>query len=205
MSGAMLDCAMCGSRKWKSLEDTHAEDLRISGAAKLFCEGCTRETYWMYSQHSDGAAAVRRTAEPPSRATITAAQGAETGGAPPPPGESAGGPTGPVRSMQTERRVATDRRGRARRSNRRVALQTPVRVRVISAASQFEEITRTMNVSRNGLYFQSERPYTKGLPIYVAMNYSSREPAVAPEQKATVVRVDSVPGSATRGIAIQMH
>jgi hypothetical protein len=107
--------------------------------------------------------------------------------------------------MQTERRVATDRRGRARRTNRRVALQTPVRVRVISAASQFEEITRTINVSRNGLYFQSERPYTKGLPIYVAMNYSSREPAAAPEQKATVVRVDSVPGAATRGIAIQLH
>ena len=55
MSGAMLDCAMCGSRKWKDLEASHEEDLRMAGAARLFCESCTRDTYWFYSQHSDGA------------------------------------------------------------------------------------------------------------------------------------------------------
>jgi hypothetical protein len=195
---------MCGTRKWKSLEETHTEDLRISGAAKLFCESCTRETYWTYSQHSEGNSAVRRIAEPSSRTMTSAVGGAEAGAAAA-ADEPAGCQQGPVRSMQTERRVASDRRGRTRRTNKRVALQTPVRVRVISAASQFEEVTRTMNVSRNGLYFQSDRPYTKGLPIYVAMNYSPREPAVAAEQKATVVRVDSVPGTATRGIAIQLQ
>ena len=204
MSGAMLDCTICSTRKWKSLEEEHAEDLRVSGAARLFCESCTRETYWIYSQHSDGNAAVRRTSESTPRAMTAAASGTEAG-AQAAPGESAGGGQGSMRSMQTERRVAADRRGRARRTNRRVALQTPVRVRVISAASQFEEITRTVNVSRNGLYFQSDRPYAKGIPVCVAMNYSSREPGVAPEQKATVVRVDSVPGSANRGIAIQLH
>ena len=171
------------------MEEDHAEDLRISGAAKLFCESCTRETYWIYSQHSEGSVAPRRTADAPTEGAASPAATAQAT---------------PMR-MQTERRVSSDRRGRVRRLQRRVALQVPVRVRVISAAQQFEEVTRTMNVSRSGIYIQSDRPYTKGLPIYVAMNYSSREPGMAGEQKATVVRVDSVPGSQSRGVAIQLH
>ena len=197
MSGAMLDCAVCGARKWKSMEDAHGEDLRISGAAKLFCDSCTRETYWFYSQHSEGATAQRRVAALPSRAGASA-EGASV------ESEAASQQAAPVR-MQTERRISSDRRSRSRRAQRRVALQVPVRVRVISSASQFEDVTRTVNVSRSGIYIQSERPYTKGLPIYVAMNYSAREPAMSGEQKATVVRVDNVPGSANRGIAIQLH
>jgi hypothetical protein len=197
MSGAMLDCAICSTRKWKPLEEAHVEDLRLSGAARLFCESCTRETYWFYSQHSEGAAAPRRMAEPPSRSTLVPS-GSE-------PAVAAQEHQSPMRSMQTERRMATDRRSRARRVHRRVALQVPVRLRVSSAAAQFEEVTRTMNVCRNGIYIQTERPYSKGLPIYVAMNYSAREPGSTQEQRATVVRVDPIPGSTARGIAIQIH
>jgi hypothetical protein len=189
----MLECVICNGRKWKSLEAAHEEDLRLSGAARLFCDGCTRETYWLYSRNDAGAAPVRRTAEPPMRAESQAPSPA------PPAAEPA------PRSVQTERRVGSDRRGRSRRANRRVALQVPVRVRVMSAGSQFEEVTRTVNVCRNGLYIQSERQYAKGLPIYVAMNYSAKEPSMAAEQKATVVRVDSVPGVRSHGIAIQMQ
>ena len=203
MSGAMLDCAICSARKWKALESSHEEDLRMAGAARLFCESCTRETYWFYSQHSEGTAAVRRTAEPPSRSKIT--NGAEeTPAAVSASGEAASMQQGPIRTMQTERRNAAERRHRSRRGQRRVALQVPVRVRANSPNSQFEEITRTVNVCRNGIYIQSERPYAKGSPIYVAMNYSPRESAMAPEQKATVVRVDSLAGTAARGVAIQL-
>jgi PilZ domain len=198
MAGVMLDCAVCGARKWKPVEEAHAEDLRISGAAKLFCENCARETYWLYSQHSEGAMAPRRAGEQAARASAGSAAGASSA-------SSTAEQATPMRSMQTERRVGIDRRARSRRTQRRVALQVPVRLRVISAASQFEEITRTMNVSRSGIYIQSERPYTKGLPIYVAMNYSAREPGMSGEQKATVVRVDSLPGSPGRGVAIQLH
>jgi hypothetical protein len=187
----MLECVICSGRKWKSLEESHEEDLRLSGAAKLFCDGCTRETYWLYSRNDSGAIPVRKTAEPPVRAEHSAAA---------PSAEPV-----PMRSMQTERRIGTDRRGRVRRLHRRVALQVPVRVRAVSTAAQFEEITRTVNVSRTGLYIQTERPMTKGLPIYVAMNYSAREPGMASEQKATVVRVDAIPGSRARGVAIQIH
>jgi hypothetical protein len=200
MSGAMLDCAICAARKWKDLESAHEEDLRMAGAARLFCEGCTRETYWFYSQHGEGSSSAGRTAQPPSRSKASngtdEVSAAAIGGA---------SPEAPMRVMQTERRVAVDRRNRARRAQRRVALQVPVRVRVNSPASQFEEVTRTVNVCRNGIYIQSERPYSKGAPIYVAMNYSQREPAMASEQKATVVRIDSSAGTPTRGVAIRLN
>ena len=196
MSGAMLECVICSARKWKALEEPHHEDLKLSGAAKLFCDGCTRETYWLFCRNDMGTAPARRTAEPPVRSESQPAQvglGAASA-------ESA-----PIRSVQTERRLGTDRRSHSRRIHRRVALQVPVRVRAISAASPFEEVTRTVNVCRNGIYIQTERHYTKGAPIYVAMNYSAKEPGMAAEQKATVIRVDSIPGTQARGVAIQMQ
>jgi hypothetical protein len=67
MSGAMLDCAICATRKWKELEPSHEEDLRMAGGARLFCECCARETYWFYSQHTEGASTAGRTAQPPAR------------------------------------------------------------------------------------------------------------------------------------------
>ena len=202
MSGAMLDCAICSTRKWKDLEASHEEDLRMAGAARLFCDSCTRETYWFYSQHSDGASTAGRTAQPPARikASSGAVEVSASSG-----GEAAGSPQPPLRVMQAERRIAAERRHRARRAQRRVALQVPVRLRVNSPASQFEEVTRTVNVCRNGIYIQSEQLYAKGAPIYVAMNYSPQQPDMSPEQKATVVRVDSTAGAPSRGIAIQLH
>jgi hypothetical protein len=197
----MLDCAICGTRKWKDLEESHDEDLRMAGAARLFCESCTRETYWLYSQHAEGAAAPRRAAAPPTR--VKSANGSAE--VLTPAGGEAVSPQSPMRVMQTERRIGSDRRHRPRRAQRRVALQVPVRLRVSSPASQFEEVTRTVNVCRNGIYIQSERPYLKGVPLYVAMNYSPKEPGMASEQKATVVRVDASAGSAARGVAIQLH
>lgn len=204
MSGAMLDCAICNTRKWKELEPSHEENLRMAGAARLFCESCSRETYWFYSQHAEGAAALRRTAEPPARikasngaleATASAASSAEA---------AVASPT-PTRVTQTERRIGTDRRHRTRRAQRRVALQVPVRLRANTPALQFEEITRTVNVCRNGIYIQSERPYAKGAALLVAMNYSPQQRDMTTDQRATVVRVDSTAGSPNRGIAIRLH
>ena len=181
-------CCTSGTIRW-------AEAVYVSGYR--ICGGCGRHFL------AEGTAAVRRTAEPPSRSKIT--NGAEeTPAAVSASGEAASMQQGPIRTLQTERRNAAERRHRSRRGQRRVALQVPVRVRANSPNSQFEEITRTVNVCRNGIYIQSERPYAKGSPIYVAMNYSPRESATAPEQKATVVRVDSLAGTAARGVAIQL-
>jgi hypothetical protein len=187
----MLECVICTGRKWQTLASAQEEDLRLAGAARILCGHCGRETYWLYSQN-----------EPAGTTVAARASGAHNGS----PVNRDAIPAQPVmRSLQTERRVGTDRRGRLRRIQRRVGLQVPVRVRVMSSASQFEEVTRTVNVCRNGLYIQSERPFDPGLPVYVAMNYSPKDPGVAAEQKATVVRVDPIPGSDAQGIAIHLN
>jgi len=202
MSGAMLDCAICSTRKWKDLEASHEEDLRMAGAARLYCDGCARETYWFYSQHSEGASTAGRTAQPPARSKASSGAVEVSASS---SGEAAVAAQTPQRVTQAERRTAADRRHRARRAQRRVALQVPVRLRVNSPASQFEEETRTVNVCRNGIYIQSERPYSKGAPLLVAMNYSPRQPDMTSEQSATVVRVDTLAGTAARGVAIQLR
>jgi hypothetical protein len=197
MSEAMLDCAVCSTRKWMSVEPAAAEELRGAGAARLYCDGCGRETYWLYAQSHSGAAPQRKTPEPlPLRAAEPANLVAE---APTAPREES------LRSCQTERRIGADRRQRSRRGQRRVALQLPVRVRINSLGAQFEETARTLNVCRNGIYFQTERPYAKGISAYVTLNYSTRDTGPVAEQRGTVVRVDSIAGSPARAVAIQLH
>ena len=197
MSEAMLDCAICSTRKWMSLEPAAAEDLQGAWAARLYCDGCGRETYWLYAQSDSGAAPQRKAPEPPP---LVAAEPASFVAEASPARREEG-----LRSCQTERRLGGERRQRSRRGQRRVALQLPVRIRVNSLGAQFEEAARTLNVCRNGIYFQTERPYATGLPAYVALNYSARDTGPVAEQRGTVVRVDTIPGSPARAVAIQLH
>ena len=95
-----------------------------------------------------------------------------------------------------ERRVATQDR-RAHRSNGRVPLSLPVRVRTWGNQIEpaVEAVTRTFNVSRTGLYFESVKTFKMGQPVRVALNFSVEHPGDAIEQPALVVRVYSVGGS----------
>ena len=203
MSGAMLDCVVCNTRKWKTLEAAKAGEARSAGATKFFCSDCGRETYWLFPQNDSGAAPQRKEPELVSR--MVSGTRAAVGGMSPTNGGTAAARDEIQRLSRTERRMGADRRARMRRSHRRVSLQLPVRLRVSSNGAQFEEVTRTVNVCRNGIYIQTEQPYSKGLPAYVALNYSPREPYPLTEQKGTVVRVDSLPGNSARGVAIQLH
>lgn len=203
MAGAMLDCAICSTRKWQTLEPAGGEELRQAGATRLYCSTCDRETYWLYSQHDPGSSTERRTYPPP--AALAEDSAAADAGAGAPTSEGGNVKPGTVRSYQIERRTGPERRHHPRRGHRRVALQMPVRIRANTQAAPFEEVTRTVNVCRNGIYFQSERPYSKGLAALVALNYSPREPGSLAEQKGTVVRVDSEPGARVRGVAIHLQ
>ena len=196
MSGATLDCVVCRTRHWRNLEADAAEEVRSTGATKLFCDNCARYTYWLFSENDSEAVPQRKEREPVS---------VGVGEAPPANGVTAVLRSEMMRLYQPERRKVAERRGGVRRTERRVALQLPVRLRVNTNGAQFEEVTRTVNVGRNGIYFQTERPYSKGLPTFVALHYSPREPGLLTEQKGTVVRVDSSPGSPARGVAIQLH
>ena len=157
MSGAMLDCVVCNTRKWKTLEAAKAGEVRSAGATKLFCSDCGRETYWLFPQNDSGAAPQRK--EPELVSQTVSGAGPAVGGMSPTNGGTAAARDEIQRLSRTERRMGADRRARMRRSHRRVSLQLPVRLRVSSNGAQFEEVTRTVNVSRHGIYIQTEQPH----------------------------------------------
>ena len=103
-----------------------------------------------------------------------------------------------------ERRKNAERRQSLKRTNDRVPLQLPIRVRAKIDDVQYEELTNTINVSQSGVYFASTKPYRKGISALVCLNYSESNPAINIEKKGTVVRIDSEPASSEAGIAIKL-
>lgn len=187
MPGAMLECAVCTGQKFHQLNEDNLEELRNSGAVSLVCETCHRKTYWLYGAHGGvSTPAAVKASEIMSMSSLAPRNSQESS-----------------RMYQPERRLNQERRSISRRHTRRVALQLPVRLRVSAMNGKFEEVTRTINTSRTGIYLQSEHPYTKGASALVAMNYNPREAGMTMDQIATVVRVDSIPGSHMRGVALQ--
>jgi hypothetical protein len=189
MSGAMLECAVCTGQKYHELNVANLEELQCSGAVGLLCATCKRKTYWLYGAHGGVATPAARFSH---MSTAPSSMSARTNGE-------------GMKMYQPERRTTADRRSISRRHTRRVQLQLPVRLRVNAMGTRFEEVTRTINTCKTGIYFQSEHPYSKGATALVAMNYNPRESGMTMDQSATVVRVDSVPGSQMRGVAMQFH
>ena len=190
MPGAMLECAVCTGQKFHELSEENLEELRCSGAVGLVCPTCKRKTYWLYGAHGGVATPAVRASELASLSSSTM-------------GTMGRAHSDGTKLYQSERRVTSERRSIARRHTRRVALQLPVRLRVNSMNARFEEVTRTINTCKTGIYFQSEHPYSKGATALVAMNYNPREAGMTMDQPATVVRIENIPGSHMRGVAMQ--
>jgi hypothetical protein len=96
-----------------------------------------------------------------------------------------------VNEIPNERRSGTDRRGQSSRRHHRVSLRLPVRVRVDSTEMRFSEVSKTINVSRSGMLFKSERPFQNGISVFVAFPYDPDNPGPTIEKQGTVVRVAS--------------
>lgn len=79
----------------------------------------------------------------------------------------------------------TDRRRFARNK-----LHLPIRVRAFLPRGAVDEITRTENVARGGIYFLSENPYHKGVRVHVMYPYWDKPGAINPDYQAEVVRID---------------
>lgn len=92
-----------------------------------------------------------------------------------------------------------------RRNKRRAMVSQPVRVRPSEPTmNDFDEVRRTVNICRDGIYFHTELPgYFKGQRLAVTMPYSPAPGAVNPEYIGEVVRIDSLPHK-QRGVAIQL-
>jgi hypothetical protein len=201
MADAMLDCVLCGGRKWQTLDVSRAEELRSTGATRGQCETCKRETYWKVSDYGRRSGKDRRSYDEVKPQTVDPSLGIERITLAPPPNREQYRHAGAQIVMQ-ERRAAADRRQALNRTNGRVPLSIPVRIRVHSGGLHFDEVTETVNVSRTGVYIKSQRPYQKGVGTQVTLHYSPVNPGMGIEQPGTVVRIDHDPDMKFKGVAI---
>ncbi|OFV99963.1 MAG: hypothetical protein A3F68_01400 [Acidobacteria bacterium RIFCSPLOWO2_12_FULL_54_10] len=204
MAEAMLECAVCSTRKWQSFGAANAEELRLAGATRLSCPLCNVDTYWTFAENDRRANNDRRKQpELLKPQQVDLQPGTEKVAFQPPPNREHFQQEA-ARMFQPEHRASVDRRQTPQRGHYRVPLRLPIRIRVSSFNVQFEEVASTVNVCRTGILFHSTRPYSKGILAYVTLNYSPSDPS-AIEHAGTVVRIDSNPSSENRGIAIQLQ
>ncbi len=91
-----------------------------------------------------------------------------------------------------------------RRMVRNRIVQT-VRVRPsVPSLDNFDDVTRTINASRSGIYFKAWRDsYFKEMHLLVTYPYSTGPGALNQEFVGRVVRIDPLPGF-RRGIAVEL-
>jgi hypothetical protein len=177
----LLQCSICQTRQdWEQSpqELTAVKDL---GAILAPCQACVKNTYHVYPSsgaHHPGL----------DRRIFGSTPDAQFAAAPPPaPSRGAAAPSASVDREES-------------RGPRRVKLELPLRVRSLQFG--FEEVTTTVNVSRGGVYFHSERAYGIGQHVKVQLNYSSSG-LDALEQSAEVARVQIISGSFKKGVALK--
>jgi hypothetical protein len=106
-----------------------------------------------------------------------------------------------LRATVTPLPPATDERRRKRRA--RVA--QPVRVRPSEPiANDFDEVRATLNVCRDGIYFDTERDtYSKGMRLFITFPYHRDPNAINLEYIGQVVRLDRLPDG-RQGVAVHL-
>jgi len=93
--------------------------------------------------------------------------------------------------------------GIERRRRKRAKITAQVHVRVVNSPEPFEEVCKSVDVSRDGLLFASARAgYWKGQMLEVTFPYSTAAAALNTAQQAEVVRVESSAGG-QHGVAVQ--
>jgi CheY-like chemotaxis protein len=99
-------------------------------------------------------------------------------------------------------RAAGNPSGIERRRRKRAKITAQVHVRVTNSPEPFEEVCKSLDVSRDGLLFLSARAgYWKGQQLEVTFPYSTAAAEFNTAQKAEVVRVES--GNGQHGVAVQ--
>jgi len=93
--------------------------------------------------------------------------------------------------------------GKEKRTHGRNKLHLPIRVRAFLPKGAVDEITRTENVARGGVYFRSELPYHKDVRLHVSYPFWDTPGAINPQYQAEVVRVDDLESETHRGIAVR--
>jgi CheY-like chemotaxis protein len=99
--------------------------------------------------------------------------------------------TTPSASAEAIRRPAgTNPQGMERRRRKRAKITAQVQVKAVSSPHPFEEICKSVDVSRDGLLFTAARAgYLKGQRLDVTFPYSNAAAALNQAQSAEIVRV----------------
>ncbi|MGA7223194.1 MAG: response regulator [Candidatus Acidiferrales bacterium] len=102
--------------------------------------------------------------------------------------------------------VAAGEPQRDRRRKRRAMISAPIRVRLArTEGNSSDEIATTVDVSRTGILFHSQRgTYTRGMEVAVVFPYSPSPAATHIEQTGRVVRINDL-GDGTFDVAIALH
>jgi len=105
----------------------------------------------------------------------------------------------PVKNKSAES-PRLEKRGKAR-----LRLGHSIRIRPsVPGPKAVSEVSKTLNISRNGLYFGTIRDcYFKGMRLFVTYPYSSTPGALNRDYVAEVVRVDQLPNG-HYGVAIRL-
>jgi hypothetical protein len=92
------------------------------------------------------------------------------------------------------------------RINPRAKIARKLRVRPSDGyEDHFEEVATSINVSKRGVYFQSDlQGYRVGLRLFVTYPFTALDDPMAMEWVAEVVRVEQL-FETKRGIAIHLH
>lgn len=92
-----------------------------------------------------------------------------------------------------------------RRRRKRARISAQVHLRALNSPERFEEVAKSVDVSRDGLYFLTgSRGYWKGQELDVTFPYAEGAAALNPVQRAEVIRVMEH-GSGQYGVAVQFQ
>lgn len=105
-------------------------------------------------------------------------------------------------SREQRELAAVQKEPSERRKTTRNHLRLPIRVKTYLPIGAVDEITRTENVARGGLYFLSKNAYYKDVRLHIMYPYWDSPGAINTEYPAEVVRIDDE-GSDIRGIAVR--
>jgi hypothetical protein len=97
-------------------------------------------------------------------------------------------PTMPATDNPKSKRISQENR----RRNPRARISLPIRVHSADFADdQVDEVRATINVSRGGLYFSSQRSsYHRGMKVQLTIPFRDFVADAGPEERGEVVRVD---------------
>ncbi len=108
-------------------------------------------------------------------------------------------------SAEPGAKAAGAHNGTERRRRRRAKISAQVHVSTVGPSKPFEEVSTTVDISRDGLLFTSDHPdYCKGQTLNVMFPYSKTQVATEQAQKADVVRVIRHTDG-KYGVAVQFH